>query len=356
MRIGVLNTAFVGDLALMARLVDALYRDQHEVILFSNGAGCSLYSADERLSKRVVVKKAHGLKKMQAVLEIARQIRDENLDILLVAHKSLTSGLIGLLSGAPRRITFSDSSLSWAMQSPSPRPGMTHESERYLSLAQGCVSEAAFKAARLEIRGDRSLPRFLQANPGFFTAGSGPFFVCSPGSVWETKKYPAHLLAGALARILSERMDLRCVLSGGPADAETIQDVINWIRESSQFSNVSSRLIDARACLPLPELIELTRRALFVVTPDSAPLHIASATGTQTFAFFGPTSSTTGFGPLAPRSYVLDYNNLRGQPLDCQPCSKHGHKVCPQGHHRCLADLPPDAVAVRVLESAEVES
>ena len=62
MKIGLFNTAFVGDVALMGRLVDALSLAGHEIVLFSNSAGCSLFQFDSRIKKTVVVKKQGGIR------------------------------------------------------------------------------------------------------------------------------------------------------------------------------------------------------------------------------------------------------------------------------------------------------
>jgi lipopolysaccharide heptosyltransferase II len=42
--------------------------------------------------------------------------------------------------------------------------------------------------------------------------------------------------------------------------------------------------------------------------------------------------------------------------LSCRPCSVHGRRRCPLGHHRCMRDLTPDLVLAavrRVLAGAE---
>lgn len=349
MRVGVFNTAFVGDLVLMGRMIDALALEGHEIVLFSNPAGVALYSCDKRISRSVTVRKKGGAEKIFSVMQIAKHIRDEQLDVLVLAHRSFTSGLIAAMSGQGRVLTFNNSSLLHAFFSKIDECSDLHESERYLQLVSGIVSESNFQTAKLALAGDRGLKRFLSTFPDFQL--NSPFFVCAPGSVWATKKYPPRLLASVISRLLSEQPKLRCVLSGGPSDAADIAAVINEIREKENFAFVLERIVDARDCLPLPELIEVIRHAQFVLTPDSAPLHIASATATKTFAFFGPTPSNTGFAPLAAGSKVLDHLTIRGRQLDCQPCSKHGQKSCPLSHHGCLADLPPDAVAVAVLES-----
>ena len=55
---------------------------------------------------------------------------------------------------------------------------------------------------------------------------------------------------------------------------------------SDDFKNT----IDLRGELKLSELPAIIQKAEFIVTNDSAPLHIASALRTPTVALFGPTS------------------------------------------------------------------
>ncbi len=351
MRVGVFNTAFVGDLALMGKLVDALYSAGHEIVLFSNTPGCSLYEFDSRIKKRVVIKKEKGIRKARSTFTIARQIRRESLDALLLAHKSFTTGLVALISGVPKVFSFADASITHAWNTRVNASGDLHESERYAALASAIVSPENLAKAEFKLFGDARLAKFLDQFPDFFDSPEQRFFLCAPGSVWYTKRYPARLQAHLLVRLLSRRSQLRCVLSGGPSDAAAMDEVLAELRLNAPSLLSSGRILDARSCLPLAELIELTRRADFVLTPDSAPLHIAGATGTKIFAFFGPTSSRTGFGPALPDALVIDHALIRGEPLPCQPCSKHGHRKCPLTHHRCLADLPPDDVADRMLDS-----
>jgi ADP-heptose:LPS heptosyltransferase len=78
-------------------------------------------------------------------------------------------------------------------------------------------------------------------------------------------------------------------------------------------------------------------RVDLLVACDSGPVHLAAAAGRPVLALFGPTSHVR-WGPPAPGRV------LRTAP-DCSPCSNHGDASCPGGHgHRCLEDLPVDAV------------
>lgn len=356
MRVGIFNTAFVGDVALMGQLIDGLHTARHDVVLISNAAGCSLFQFDTRVYEVARVKKEKGTSKVASVFKIGRQIRALKLDVLLVAHSSFTTGLCAALSGVRKIYSFSGSAVSHFPFEKVERLNSCHESRRYLELCRNLVDTESFTSARLDIEGDIGLTHFSRAFPQILSHEQVDFFICSPGSVWATKRYPPRQLARLIERLLTERPVMNCVVSGGPQDRGVIEELFRCFETSCPHHVSSGRIWDAQGCLPLPELVELTRRASFVLTPDSAPLHIASATGTRTFALFGPTSAHTGFGPLAPGSRVIDFPSIVGSRLDCQPCSKHGHHVCPKSHHRCLAELPPDAVAHYLLECLTVPS
>lgn len=355
MKVGVFNTAFVGDVALMGQLVDALARAGHEVYLISNPAGCALYQFDPRVYQTVRVSKDKGIGKAAAVFKIARLIHNLRLDVLLVAHGSFTTGLCASLSGVKKIFSFSGSAISHFSFEKVSCSGSVHESRRYLELCRHIVDHESFESAQLLLNGDSSFQNLSRVFPQLLSHEAHEFFICSPGSVWFTKRYPPKLLARLVERLLTARPNLHCVVSGGPQDRSVIEQLLQCVQKSCPHFLTSNRILDAQKCLPLGELIELTKRASFVLTPDSAPLHIASAAGTRTFALFGPTSANTGFGPLAPHSHVVDFSLVMGSKLDCQPCSKHGHQVCPKRHHRCLADLPPDAIAEVLLDSLSVQ-
>jgi heptosyltransferase-2 len=94
--------------------------------------------------------------------------------------------------------------------------------------------------------------------------------------------------------------------------------------------------------LPIDALAAALARMRLLVACDSGPVHLASAVGTPALALFGPTS-TARWGPPPPgRALAIG--------LACAPCSNHGGDYCPEGHHRCLADLAPAAVLAAARE------
>lgn len=84
----------------------------------------------------------------------------------------------------------------------------------------------------------------------------------------------------------------------------------------------------------LKGLVELIRRARFLVTNDSGPMHIAAAMGVPVFAVFGPTDPTLT-GPYGNGTRVV----IKGQ-VKCSPCR---NRTC--GDMSCM-----EAVTVEMVE------
>jgi heptosyltransferase-2 len=153
----------------------------------------------------------------------------------------------------------------------------------------------------------------------------GSIVAVAPGARWATKRWPAERFA-AVADALAQDGH-RIVLCGGPPD----RDAFAAFRAVAR-SKVAADL----SFLPLDALAAALARVRLLVACDSGPVHLATAVGTPVLALFGPTSATR-WGPPAPgRALSLS--------LACAPCSNHGGDYCPEGHHRCLRDLAPEAV------------
>ncbi len=158
-----------------------------------------------------------------------------------------------------------------------------------------------------------------------------PAVAIAPGARWATKRWPAERFA-AVADALHAQ-GVRIVLCGGPGD----RDAFAAFRAATR-----ARVAADLSFLPLDALAAALARVDLLIACDSGPVHLATAVGTPVLALFGPTS-TTRWGPPPPgRALSLD--------LPCAPCSNHGGDYCPEGHHRCLGDLAPQAVLAAARE------
>src|SRR5206468_8824795 len=135
-----------------------------------------------------------------------------------------------------------------------------------------------------------------------------------------------------LARLLPGRV----VVIGGPADGAISESVV---------SAAPDRVASAAGVVPIRVSAALIERAAVLVTNDSATLHLASAVGTPVVAIFGPTVPAFGFGPRSDRGGIVERGDLA-----CRPCSHHGPRRCPLGHHRCMREI--SAAVARDMVSA----
>jgi heptosyltransferase-2 len=148
-----------------------------------------------------------------------------------------------------------------------------------------------------------------------------------PGARWQNKRWPPQHWR-ALADRLTAR-GLRLVAVGGDDERSLLggRDVIDGYG------------------LPLGATAAVLRRARVAVANDTGLMHLATAVGRPVVALVGPTARAFGYFPYGVAGQVME------RPLPCRPCTGHGSHHCPLGHHRCMIDITPDAVA-QVVERA----
>ncbi len=150
----------------------------------------------------------------------------------------------------------------------------------------------------------------------------------APGAKWFTKQWPVEHYA-ALADRFQKEGRVRTVWIGGPAEQDVLAALQRQVPHSVTLAGQTS----------LPLLAALLAEAPLLVCNDSGPMHLGVAAGTRVLAFFGPTVREFGFAP-AETARV----RLFSCELPCRPCSLHGSKACPLGHHACLREISPGEV------------
>ncbi len=145
-----------------------------------------------------------------------------------------------------------------------------------------------------------------------------------PGASVPTKIWPYSYFV-ELARLIWENYRIKSIFAG-----------------YSKASN-ESFITEKPGNMPYDRLIAYTKRAVFVVSNDSGPAHLAAALSVPLFVFFGPTVPEFGFRPVS-RAPVY----LFERKLPCRPCSLHGDKPCRRGDVKCLRDITPVEVFKKV--------
>jgi len=155
--------------------------------------------------------------------------------------------------------------------------------------------------------------------------------VINPGAKSHLKRWGAKKYAELSDRLISE-LGCRVFVTGNQDDREVVGEFKSFSREVS--TDLSSKT-------SVGSLAELMKRSSLVITNDSAPLHVASATNTPTLAIFGP-SDDRKYGPLAEKSVTVK------PKMECRPC---GRALCNNGPAEgCIIDVEVEEVFEKAKE------
>jgi heptosyltransferase-2 len=156
----------------------------------------------------------------------------------------------------------------------------------------------------------------------------GDCVALAPGARWGSKRWPAMHWRALADRLLANGLGVVAV--GGAEERELLS---------------GPSIVEAYG-LPLRTTAAILRRARVVVANDSGMLHLATAVGRPVVALLGPTVRAFGYLPYGVPAQVME------RPVACRPCSPSGSDHCPLGHHRCMIEIEPEAVAAAVERAA----
>ena len=325
----VIQTAFLGDVVLTTPLLSVLAQRDGPVDVVTTPAAASLLESHPAVARVFRYDKNGTGRGWRGLRQIGSLLREQRYQRVYLPHRSARSAAVALWSGARERIGFADSPAAITYTRRVARSRGGHEVERLLALAEPVVGEPPAVSLALGASDHAGADAWLVSH------GVGPRFAAvAPGSVWGTKRWPYYAE-------LANGLELPTVIVGGPEDLPLAQAIAAATR---------GKAVNAAGALSLRESAALIRRAVVLVTNDSAPLHLATAVGTPVIALFGPTVPEFGFGPRRTGDVTLGHGALA-----CRPCSRHGPEVCPLGHHRCMRELSVEVVLKAVARVASLE-
>ena len=281
MKILLIQLRRLGDLILTTPAISAL-REQlpgAQIALAVSHECQSLLPAIHGLQKTFLTKR--GLRDLPTWVEIRRA----GFDCVVDFTRNDRSAWLTFLSGARRRIVsdrlkiksefrarFYNEFVGCAMK-------QMHTADYYLALLQPLGISVGANDPVL------ALPSAAQQRASSIIADHihhQPFAVFHPGSArmekfWEPERWTK------IIEFAANALGLFPVLSGGGNELE--RPHLAAIREKLHIS-----VLDLSAQLDLLTLAALLEHARLLVTVDSAPMHLASATGTSQVILFGPTN------------------------------------------------------------------
>lgn len=317
-KILIINTAFLGDIALTAFLTQKIKNEYKcDISVLTTQFGADVLSPIKSIDGLFILDKKGVHKAMSETKEFAKKLSTYGFDTIISLHKSYRTSIIVKNISAFRKIGFSNATNSSVYTTKVKYKWHLHEAKRYLST---CFDDLELENIELDVKLDDKL--YIENLLNIDNTKS--IVLLAPGSVWETKKWGNQKYYD-LADILKEKYNV--VIIGSKNDSfETPMGVTNLCGKTS-----------------FPQLYHLLSISNLLVTNDSAPTHFASITNTPTITLFGATHPMFGFSPLADKNIIVQNDNLK-----CRPCRVHGSDICPLGTHECMTSITPDAIANKI--------
>lgn len=341
MRILVIQTAFLGDVALttvLFRALTARFGKNASIHVVTTPQGKELLSGLTGVTAYSLDKKNKGLR--EGLAEIRHALGAEPFDLAISVHRSLRSLWLGYSVKAKRRIAFRSfwsRLLGYETVEYPKYSDETHYVDKVLKLF-GPLGEPMARIERQPLLAVQPTDALSTRDKLARLDTASGYIVLSPFSVWGTKVWFADRFA-QLGISLAKKYRLPIVIIGSPASNERI--IGATIAEKIQASGAQALSVAGETSIG--ELKEVIRGANLLVANDSAPVHVAAAFDVPTVAVFGPTVRKWGFFPLSTRSIVVERLDVA-----CRPCHIHGPERCPQRHFKCMDQIEVADVAQAV--------
>ncbi len=336
-RIVVIRTSSMGDVALTVPVIRAMREQYPDTLItmvtrktfipfFSPLEGLILFEADFSGNHRGI----RGLFRMYREIKASGDI-DCLIDLHDVARSRLLRFLFRL-SGVPVSVIDKGRKAKRALVKGKTRSRLTHTVERYKEAFYNAGFTITLSPGPWIIPSAESMASVEKKA----AITSGLNIGVAPFSKHELKRWPEEYLI-ELAGMISERRPVTFWLFGGAEDS----DKIAWFYEKVPGSKYLS------GGLSLDEELALISRLDFMISMDSANMHMAALTGTRVISIWGATDPAAGFGAwMQPDEYSVSISS----GLECRPCTVYGRGRCKRKDHACMKWLTPEMVYERITD------
>ena len=320
-RILVKGTNWVGDTIISFPAVSALRHLYPEariyVLVRSNLA--DLWKANPDIDEVIPYDMPSGAGRIFGELQIARLIRQKEIDLAVIFPRSFSSALMVFLGGVSRRIGYKSEGRGLLLTE---RIACTaellhkHRMYYYLHLIERLGSYPSPPLPSLALNGTQArwADTFLSRNglKGKVLVGLNPGATYGEAKCWPPERF------AELGRRLIKDYGASILIFGSSRPQEKALN-------AAIADGIGEGCLNLSGGTSLWQLAALLRRCRLLVTNDTGTMHVAAAVGTRVVAIVGPTDPRTT-SPLGEGHIVMR------REVSCSPCLK---RVCPEDH-RCM--------------------
>lgn len=329
MRIGVWNTAFLGDTILTLPLLQILRRAYPDAMIdfWVRSSYRELYAEQSDYTSYGYTKK-NGL---GGLYQLGKEIRKKDYDIWINPHPSYRSTYIMSQSKAKIRLSYTKPYINRIVSSTSiERSATLHEVDRLCSLTDSLGINKQYSLPCY------SIPKHIEEEVSRLSSSKSSDSIKSLsfaiGALWKTKRWLPEYFADVMKRAITKGYNVYFV-GGGKEEEAILEAILQYSGMGANHPQVYSFL---NASLPITACV--LRRSTVCCGNDTGLMHLAWIQNIPTIALFGPTVEEQGFYPQSEGSASL------GIDIACRPCGKHGSNRCKRVHFECMRELKPTMV------------
>jgi heptosyltransferase-2 len=331
-KILIIQTAFPGDAILTLPMIQQLKKRNGNVLIdvICIPSTKIIFEASPYINSVIELDKKGMHKSLFALYKFSRQLRKNNYDAVYSPHRSLRSALITLELNVKETYSFDNSALKFAYRHIVKYNLSDHEVKRNLSLIGENYVDGEWKilpAISVSEEIKSKIDNFIKNE-----IKTEKIIAVAPGSVWQTKVYPAEHYKEVINYLTEE--DNTIILIGGEADKDLCEQI-----KSTSDGNV----FNLSGNFSFIETVELLMHVKLLISNDSAPTHLGMCADIPVLTIYCSTIPGFGFYPYNKQSEFISFNDL-----DCKPCGIHGYRQCPIETFDCGYKLQPDRVIEKI--------
>ncbi len=233
------------------------------------------------------------------------EVRQAGFDLVIDFRGDLSNIPLSKLCGAKSILSYSNNShFSGFLHVSTKKLDDKHESQNQFQLLKLIdIPEPPLIQPQLYIDSDAIVwsVDYLRKNG---ISENSKIIVINPGGGWYLNWWPWKNFALLCDQISRDYPEIKIILVGGAKERVVAEKIMK---------STKGPIYSAVGETDLMQLSALISRALFMVTNDGGPMHVASAVNTPVVALFGP-SPHERFGPLGKDNLIISKN------YPCSPC------------------------------------
>lgn len=350
-KILIIAPSWIGDAVLTQPLIKQLITNHSDknlqIDVFAHLWVSPIYKRIDGINQIINNPFEHKILDLKKRSAIAKEIKQNNYDQVIVLPNSLKSALIPFLAKIPKRTGFVGEMRYLLLNNIRSlnKLLMPLMAERYFSLAfdnnkeyyqykdEKFVIEDVYPILNVPEESSRNVLIEFKLVDMNLSMERRAIAICPGAEYGTSKQWIPEYFAEISAYLINQGYQIWVM--GSQKDQMTVEYIQQELTKHLSPRDIQQYWVNFCGKTTLLQAIDLMNNVELVVTNDSGLMHIATGLKKPLISIFGSTSPEFT-PPLSEIASILQIEDLK-----CRPCFK---RECPQNHHDCMKLIQPEQV------------